>query len=271
VNTYQNIYDIYGNIIRTYAIDSVVSWHWDFGDNLGGNRSHSFLKNPIHTYRKNGCYTTTLIVGLQNGCMDTMIKKNNVCIQGPIGGFTVLNSVGYAPLTVFVKDRSAHTTTWEFVLGDNSVTTFKKRPSDSIFSLVYNVPGTYYLYLRAIDSVYNSAVGKWMMCFDEYGDLSDSSEPHFKIEVKYNSIEEAVKNNEFFVYPNPFTESVTVFLPQNKPFTDMELYDLSGKKIMFRRNINGSNMKILREGIPQGIYILKIVSDKVYVFKLMAE
>jgi hypothetical protein len=30
-------------------------------------------------------------------------------------------------------------------------------------------------------------------------------------------------------------------------------------------------MEIYREDLPQGIYILKIVSDKVYVFKLMAE
>ena len=206
-----------------------------------------------------------------NGCTDTIIKPDYICIQGPIGEFKVLDSVGYAPYTVFVKDKSRYLNTWEFVLGDNTTAKFKKRPSDSIFSLVYNTPGTYYLYLRAIDSVYNTAAGKWFECIDVFGDPPDSSEPHFKIVVYPNSIEEAVKSNDFFVYPNPFTESVNVFLPQNKPITDVELFDLSGKKILFRKNIKGTNMEILREDLPQGVYVLKIVSDKVYVFKLMAE
>jgi PKD repeat protein len=36
---------------------SVVSWQWDFGD--GGVSS---LKNPVHTYRKDGIYTVSLTV-----------------------------------------------------------------------------------------------------------------------------------------------------------------------------------------------------------------
>jgi gliding motility-associated-like protein len=183
LNIYQYVYDIYGNVIDSTAVDSVIKWHWEFGDNLGGNRSRSFLKNPIHTYRDNGCFTVSLIVEMMNGCIDTIIKPDFVCIQGPIPDFKVLDSTGCEPFTAFVKDGSSHLRTWEFIKGDNTISSFKVRPSDSVFALVYNTPGEYYLYLQASDSVFNTAVGKWMNCISTYGEPSDSLDPHFKITV----------------------------------------------------------------------------------------
>ena len=271
LNIYQYDYDIYGNKIDSTAIDSVISWKWDFGDHLSSDRSKSRLKNPVHVYLNNGCFDVTLIIEMVSGCKDTIVKKNYFCIQGPIPKFKILDSVGYEPFTVFVKDASLHLATWEFIKGDNTTASYKSRPADSIFALVYNTPGQYYLYLRASDSVYNSAVGKWLNCTATYGEPSDSSQPHFKIVVYPTSIEEAVKSDEFFVYPNPFTGSVNVYIPQNKAISEIALLDLSGKTILFRKNIRVNNVEIFRDELPQGIYILKIVSDKVYVFKLMAE
>jgi gliding motility-associated-like protein len=183
LNIYQYDYDIYGNVIDSTAVDSVIAWHWEFGDNLGGNRSRSFLKNPIHTYRDNGCFTVSLVVEMMNGCIDTIIKPDFVCIQGPIPHFTLLDSVGCVPFTAFVKDGSSHLKTWEFIKGDNTISSFKARPADSIFALTYNTPGEYYLYLQASDSVFNTAAGKWLNCISTYGELLDTLDPHFKIVV----------------------------------------------------------------------------------------
>ena len=271
VNIFRYFYDVFGNPISKIAIDSVVSWQWDFGDNLPGNLSKSTLKSPLHTYIKNGCYSVSLIVKMISGCTDTITKINYICIQGPSPKFIVLDSVGYAPFTVFVKDKSSNTSLWEFVKGDASTATFTKRPADSIFTFVYNTPGSFYLSLRASDSFFNNAIGKWVGCTEEYAETSDQNDPHFIISVGYNSIIEEAKIKEFYVYPNPFAESVNVFIPNNKVITEIELLDLSGKRIQFRNNIKANNMEIFRDELPQGIYILKIVSDKVSVFKLMAE
>jgi gliding motility-associated-like protein len=186
LNIYQYMYDRFGNKIDSTAVDTVISWKWDFGDNLGGTRSVSYLKNPIHTYRDNGCYNVSLTVKMENGCIDSITKFKYVCIQGPLPNFEVLDSLGCQPFTVFVKDKSDSSTigTWEFVKGDATVASFKSRPADSIFSLVYNTPGKFKLYLRASDSVFNSAVGKWITCTQEFAEPSDSLDPHYNITVK---------------------------------------------------------------------------------------
>jgi gliding motility-associated-like protein len=115
-----------------------------------------------------------------------MIKEKFIFIPGPMPRFVIFDSIGCAPLTVRIKDFSDSTSTWEFLKGDNTLSSFAKRPADSIFTVVYNKPGVYYLYLAASDSAYNHALQQWVSCVSVYGDTNDYTEPHFKITVLPN-------------------------------------------------------------------------------------
>ena len=60
---------IHFNDLSTAGSGSIVSWHWDFGDNPS---STSNLQNPIHVYALLGTYPVTLTVTQSDGCTNTI-------------------------------------------------------------------------------------------------------------------------------------------------------------------------------------------------------
>lgn len=56
---------------------NVTSWSWDFGDGLT-----SVEENPEHVFAQEGCYTVTLTVEDENGCIDTTTKE--ICVEKPV-------------------------------------------------------------------------------------------------------------------------------------------------------------------------------------------
>ena len=68
------------NTRATYGTPN--QWHWDFGVN-GIINDTSILANPRYTYNTPGTYTTTLIVGSDKGCIDT-IEKTILIVDKPV-------------------------------------------------------------------------------------------------------------------------------------------------------------------------------------------
>jgi len=73
-----------GNYLRFDFTDlsytDILEWTWNFGDPASGNNS-STLKNPDHTFTKNGMYPVCLIVKNKHGS-DTLCKDIQI---GPVG------------------------------------------------------------------------------------------------------------------------------------------------------------------------------------------
>ncbi|NUQ23105.1 MAG: PKD domain-containing protein [Saprospiraceae bacterium] len=59
-------------------IDSIVAWHWDFGDPASGGANSSTDKDPQHAYSAPGTYTVTLTATVSSGCSSTTTKTVEV-------------------------------------------------------------------------------------------------------------------------------------------------------------------------------------------------
>ena len=73
------------------------------------------------------------------------------------------------------------------------------------------------------------------------------------------------------VFPNPFTESVTVRLSHAAESTTLGLFDLSGRKVDEYKQAGGQTIQFTpRENLPAGVYFLRVNADgKQVVYKLV--
>ncbi len=69
--------------VKTDPADNVSQWIWSFGD----KSAYSSVQNPVHTYAKEGQYTTSLIVTTKMGCIQS-ISKDVIVRPLPTAKFT---------------------------------------------------------------------------------------------------------------------------------------------------------------------------------------
>ncbi len=69
--------------VSTIPSGSILSWHWDFGDNSSSN-----LQNPSHLYSSSGTKSVKLIVTSDIGCMDS-INKDVILYPNPEAHFVI--------------------------------------------------------------------------------------------------------------------------------------------------------------------------------------
>ncbi len=74
-------------VMFTDLSDTATAWGWDFGD--GGT---STAQNPIYTYTSIGCFTVTLVAGI-NGCIDSESKNNFICVEGSEASFFASDTI----------------------------------------------------------------------------------------------------------------------------------------------------------------------------------
>ncbi len=103
----------------TFAIDSIVSWSWDFGDSTPLNP----IQNPSHTYTTPGTYTVSLIVATNHSCKDT-ITKSVVVHPLPNVQFTTANvcdgtSVQFTDSSNIISTDTIQSWTWDFADGSS--------------------------------------------------------------------------------------------------------------------------------------------------------
>lgn len=109
---------------------NVTSWFWDFGDG-----ATSIQQNPQHVYTDTGVFTVMLIV-MNNGCPDTLIKEDYVQITPPIADFRTDFSCSNPRVRNFT-DASIGADTWNWDFGDGQTST-QQSPSHT-----YANPGAY--------------------------------------------------------------------------------------------------------------------------------
>jgi hypothetical protein len=79
--------------------------------------------------------------------------------------------------------------------------------------------------------------------------------------------------SEVQVYPNPFSGTATILVPENiKEEILLEIYDLPGKRLIQQKRIPSEGKTELTPFLPAGTYFLKVsVNNQVKTFKLVSE
>jgi PKD repeat protein len=114
----------------------VEGWQWKFGDGATSATQH-----PVHTYTQAGTYPVTLTVTGPGGA-DTRVRPAYIRVSpGPVAAnFYAVPLVGPIPLAVQFMDASAgDVTSWEWNLGDGTLSTVPSPSHTYIVSGVYTV------------------------------------------------------------------------------------------------------------------------------------
>ncbi|MDZ4758450.1 MAG: T9SS type A sorting domain-containing protein [Bacteroidota bacterium] len=79
---------------------------------------------------------------------------------------------------------------------------------------------------------------------------------------KLAGIEDAVGTNNFLLYPNPSIDKLYVRFSQMLEKIEIELYDLTGRKVMTQNFSNCTQTEIEVNNLTPGMYIVQIKSNK---------
>jgi len=133
----------------SYGDDSVVSYHWDFGD-----RTSSNVENPgLHVYSDTGIFYATLTILTKRGCIH--VKKQRIKVGAkPKADFTaypdsgcmnMLRHVHFLNLTNTGTGVEADSFYWNFGLSGTSI-------ENPIVGYVNDKPGNYTVILTAFNN-----------------------------------------------------------------------------------------------------------------------
>jgi len=92
------------------------------------------------------------------------------------------------------------------------------------------------------------------------------------VSVEITGIEEQSKGYDLLAYPNPFSSSTIIKIPENET-GDLNLYvvDHTGRVVFETNDLRGPTYELYREGLSSGLYILKLSGQNTYLGKLMIE
>jgi gliding motility-associated-like protein len=146
------------------GIGRITSHFWDFGDGTTPN----YVQNPFHYYRKFGTFTVTHIVGTENNCFDTAYYQMQV--DGPESNFRIASdSIGCVPLKVEFENLSHNASRYIWQFGDSANLKWTTFSDTNVFH-TYQQPGTYYIRLIALDSVFDDLNNEYIFCEAEFPD-----------------------------------------------------------------------------------------------------
>jgi hypothetical protein len=75
------------------------------------------------------------------------------------------------------------------------------------------------------------------------------------------SIDELLETTQLLVYPNPFTESTTVYFGEDLSNYSIQIVDLLGKEVYANHQMTGNKIEIEAGELKQGMYILLLVDN----------
>ena len=78
-------------------------------------------------------------------------------------------------------------------------------------------------------------------------------------------VEEISQNQDLQIYPNPFSASFLIRLNEVTEFTEIKLFDSTGKLVKTFGNFYSTNVLIAREDLQSGIYFYAICENGVVV------
>ncbi len=91
----------------TTSTGTPTIWKWNFGDTGNSNSIQSNQQNPSHTFVNPGCYDVRLIIINAQGCTDTFLMNDIVCVgEIPTASFTVSPNPACAGMNIQFTNTS---------------------------------------------------------------------------------------------------------------------------------------------------------------------
>lgn len=81
------------------------------------------------------------------------------------------------------------------------------------------------------------------------------------LHIDDSSIDELMDKQQLLVYPNPFSESTTVYFGKDLNNHSIQIVDLLGSQVYVNNNVNGSQLEIEAGELKQGMYILLLFDN----------
>ncbi len=226
--------------------------NYNFGD---GNFSNS--NNPIHDYAASGTYHVVLtIYNDSTSCTDSIIKPVTVTIsKSCVARFELAIDTNQRDILFLVNSSSSdntHSYFWDFGDGNTAKTRLPVHR--------YSLNQAYTICLTVSDSVQNctsnycDSVG-----LDSNGNIIKSA--GFKLRVLDGTFIRIEKNNSLensiSVYPNPFTNQITVEVDSEGNPVNYLVVTLQGT-VVLQSSFNGKHNIISMDNFPPGIYFIKL-------------
>jgi hypothetical protein len=76
------------------------------------------------------------------------------------------------------------------------------------------------------------------------------------------SINELVSQRQLLVYPNPFTETTTVYFGEDLINHSIQIVDITGKVVYSNTTLNGNKVEIDASSLTEGMYILLLIDNE---------
>jgi len=209
-----------------------ISFLWSC---TGGMINSPNAQQPYFIPDGNGTYEITLIATNSIGSNQLSQFLNITVLDGPIASATPdQTDLSLPNAIVLFNNTSLNSDSYVWYFGDGDQST-DQHPWHS-----YSASGQYLVMLVAIRE----------------GCLNDTT--YFNINVG-NAGVEINENSEFSVFPNPFTQTITI---NGTHLEGIKLYDVQGK-LIYEKSLKGtkSSKLILNSEIEQGIYFLHVQNN----------
>jgi hypothetical protein len=107
------------------------------------------------------------------------------------------------------------------------------------------------------DDLNNLFYDMWVLKLDSNGCLNPGCTQSIN--------EYGIRNQGIEIYPNPFTESFTLQMPEKIVDAEVYVFDMLGKQVM-KTSINSHRSSIPASGLEKGIYLIRVVTRDGEVF-----
>ncbi len=211
--------------------NNLSAFQWEFP---GGSPSFSSLENPIVTYSQPGLFPVSLTASNSLG-INTVTLADFIQVNAPpTANFSFLVS----GQTVTFTNQSAAGTTYFWDFGDGNTS----QESNPVHE--YATPGLFNVTLTVSNSSCGSSIA-------------------IEVYLAPSATDEIGQGSGIFVYPNPASTVVTVFL-KNENWNDVakcRLLDITGKVIQ-SVGFQGDSFGFSIESLPTGIYFIEISDEQ---------
>jgi len=230
--------------------------NYNFGD---GNFSNN--NNPIHDYAASGTYQVVLTIHNDStNCIDSIIKPVTITIsKSCVARFELAIDTNQRDILFLINSSSSdntHSYFWNF--GDGNTANTRLPIHRYILNQAYKICLTVSDSVQNCTSTYCDSVG-----LDSNGHIIKSA--GFKLRVLDGTFIGIEENNSFeksiSVYPNPFTNQITVEIDFEGDPINYLVVTLQGT-VVLQNSFNSKHNIIGMANFPPGIYFIKLFQSR---------